>query len=130
MIPFLFKTVKEPFVIQRRNDILTVVEVKADDEALQTIMSVKQTQGVNPKTLSAFKFVPLQPIIENSLVTYLEDEITKAKQAFEKFGDKVVVTFNDLAIATLAKNDAFRSTQFAQFTTLSSDSREIILGRP
>src|SRR5205807_8365839 len=73
------------------------------DEALQTIMAVKKVEGVNPRALSAFKFVPLNPVIENSLTTHLEDEITKAKNAYEKFGNSVVVTFNDLAVATFVK---------------------------
>ena len=81
---------------------------------------LKEAEGVNTRALSEFKFIPLNPVVENSLATHLEDETTKAKTAYEKFGNTVAVTFNDLAVATLAKNGAFQSAQFAKLT-LASD---------
>lgn len=93
------------------------------NNALQTIMAVKKAEGVNLRTLSEFKFVPLEPVISNSLSTYLEDEVTKAKAAYEKFGNTIAVTFNDLAVATLKKNDAFEMTQGVQ---LSLDNRSFL----
>lgn len=87
------------------------------DNALQTMMGIKKSEGVN----LAFKFVALQPIIENSLSTYQANEITKATEAYNKHGNQVVVTFNDLAVATLAINNAFKIVNFAQLT-LPSDT--------
>lgn len=93
------------------------------DEALQTTMTIKKAEGVNARALSAFKFVPLNPVVENSLATHLDDEITKAIKAYENFGNGVVVTFNDLAVATLVKNGAF---QFAQLTPSNNSPRKTI----
>lgn len=92
-------------------------------ESLETIMTIKKEEGINPRALSAFKFVPLQPIISNSLATHLNDELTKAQMAYKQFGNVVAVTFNDLAIATLSKSEAFSFGQFAQFS-LSGDAIE------
>lgn len=84
------------------------------DKALTTIMRIKKEAGEPIRTLSEFKFIELQPVITNSLDSYLEDEITKAKNAYEQFGDRITVTFNDLAVATLAKNGAFQKHTSAQ----------------
>jgi hypothetical protein len=90
-------------------------------EALQTIMIFKEKEGIDRRTLSKFEFVPLKPIIEYSLETYVNDEITKAKNAYEKFGNRIAITFNDLSIATFAKNNAFiNCTQFAQLNLETS----------
>ena len=84
-------------------------ELAKIDAALKVIMSIKKEEIASLGTLSEFKFVELQPIIANSLESHLEDEITKATVAYERFGDKVAVTFNYLAIATLVKNNAFKN---------------------
>lgn len=86
------------------------------NEALQTMMAMKQAEDTDSKTLSAFKFIPLKPVIANSLASHLEDEITKATKGYEQFGNQISVSFNDLAIATLVKNNAFRSNLCAQLT--------------
>lgn len=93
------------------------------DTALQVVMEIKKSSGVAPKTLSEFKFVHLQPIIKNSLATHLQDEITKASEAYAQYGNIVAVTFNDLAMATLAKNGAFKIKISAQLM-LSDKSLE------
>jgi hypothetical protein len=85
------------------------------DWALKTMIADRKEKGVNPKTLSAFEFVPLQPIIENSHASYFNDELTKAKKAYQTFGNKVAVTFNDLAVATLAMSKAFHAKESAEF---------------
>lgn len=82
------------------------------DAALKIIMNTKKEEGAHPKTLSEFKFVELEPIIDNSLESHLEDEVTKATKAYDRFGDEIVVTFNDLAMATLSKNFAFKGYTF------------------
>lgn len=101
-------------------------ELAKIDEALQIIMAIKKTEGANPRTLSEFKFVPLQPVITNSLATYSEDEITKARSSYEQFGDTIALTFNDLAVATLAKNGAFKATQYAQLELTHNTSKNTI----
>lgn len=97
------------------------------EEALQTMMRIKKEKGTNVRALSNFKFVPLQPIIDNSLETYLESETDKAKNAYQKYGNNIAVTFNDLAVATLAKNDAFSSDKCVDLT-LSSAYQCLSLG--
>jgi hypothetical protein len=94
------------------------------NEALQATMAIKKAEGVNTRALSEFKFVELQPIIENSLASYLDDEKTKAIKAYERFGDVVAVTFNDLAIATLAKNSAFKFDHAAQLSMTNNSFRK------
>lgn len=89
-------------------DIVTI------ETALKTIMDAKKAAGANPWEVADYKFVELTPIIESSKATYLDDEVEKATKAYEQFKDTVAVTFNDLAIATLALNDAFQERAFAQ----------------
>ena len=74
--------------------------------ALDNIMNIKKSE-TNPRILSEFKFVELNPIIENSIDSHLKEETEKASDAYDKFKDKIAVTFNDLAITTLAKSGAF-----------------------
>lgn len=83
-------------------------DVTKIDTALKTIMGIKKIEGAPLRILSEFKFVELQPLISNSLESHLDDEITKATKAYNTFGDKIAVTFNDLAMATLSKNSAFK----------------------
>ncbi len=83
------------------------------ESALKTIMNVKIASGAKPWEVADYKFVELTPIIESSKATYLEDEIVKATKAYEQFKDSVAVTFNDLAVATLALNGAFQERNFA-----------------
>lgn len=101
--------------IQCRDEDLNKIE-----ESLQSMMRVKKEKGANLRALSDFKFVPLQPLIDNSLETYSESEVNKAKNAYQKFGNKIAVTFNDLAVATLAKNGAFSSNESVELTLPSA----------
>ena len=92
----------------------TDADIAKLEAALRVIMEMKKKEGAPPRNLLEFRFVELEPIITNSLETYLEDEITKATNAYDKFGNKVAVTFNDLAIATLAKNNVFKKDTAAE----------------
>lgn len=94
------------------------------DEALQTTMAIKKSQGVNPRALVAFKLVSLEPIIQSSLNTYLDSEIVKATKAYNEFGNSVAVTFNDLAVATLAQSKALRSTVCTGLTISNNNSND------
>lgn len=96
------------------------------NEALQTTMFIKKKENVNPRALSEFKFVTLEPVIANSLATHLDDEITKARKAYEQFGNLVAVTFNDLAVATLAKNGAFQPNLMAQLNSLNNTIKNTV----
>lgn len=61
--------------------------------------------------LSAFKFVPLEPLVENSKATYDKDEVSKAQNAYTQFQDSVAVTFNDMAVATFAQGNALQHSR-------------------
>lgn len=89
------------------SDILTI------ESALKSIMEAKKAAGAKPWEVADYKFVELTPIIESSKATYLDDEIVKASKAYEQFKETVAVTFNDLAVATLALNGAFQERTFA-----------------
>lgn len=89
-------------------DIVTI------EAALKQIMDAKKAAGAKSWEVADYKFVELTPIIENSKATYLDDEVVKATKAYEQFKDAVAVTFNDLAVATLALNGAFQERAFAQ----------------
>jgi hypothetical protein len=54
----------------------------------------------------SFRFARLDALVSNACATYSLDEKSKAERAWEQFGTEVVVTFNDLAVATLATNGA------------------------
>ncbi len=61
--------------------------------------------------LSAFKFIPLEPLVENSKATYDKDEVSKAQNAYTQFQDSVAVTFNDMAVATFAQGNALQHSR-------------------
>lgn len=84
------------------------------EKALKGIMDAKKAAGAKPWEVAEYKFVELTPIIESAKATYLDDEVVKATKAYEQFKDTVAVTFNDLAMATLALNGAFQERTFAQ----------------
>lgn len=84
--------------------------------ALNTIMGIKKEAGAKPWEVTDFRFVELQPIIDSSLASYADDELVKATKAYESFKDLVAVTFNDLAVATLAKNGAFTHRSYARLS--------------
>ncbi len=78
---------------------------------LQKIMQITSKTNQSFKTLSNFKFVELTRIIQTSLETHLLTEEEKAMKAYQQFGNNIAVTFNDLAIATLAKHNALLMQQ-------------------
>jgi hypothetical protein len=86
------------------------------EDALGKLVAHQAAQGKAPRVKMEFKFVPFDPVVENSLASYRDDEITKARTAYDHFQDKVVVTFNDLAMATLAENQALQQTRYASLT--------------
>lgn len=85
------------------------------EEALKTIMAIKTAEGANLRTLTAFQFTKIKPILGNSLNNYLKSELEKATNAYEKYGNQIAVTFNELAVATLALNGAFAKTSIESF---------------
>jgi hypothetical protein len=90
------------------------IDIIMIETALKEIMDAKKTAGGKPWEVADYKFIELTPIIESSKATYLDDEIVKARKAYEQFKDTVAVTFNDLAVATLTLNGAFQERTFAQ----------------
>lgn len=103
---------------------------KIEKALASNIESQKSASAV----LSAFKFVPLEPLIENSKSTYDKDEVSKAQNAYNQFQDAVAVTFNDMAVATFAQGDALQhsrpahlSLPVANFSAPSSVSQPPLL---
>jgi len=75
-------------------------------KALASSMEVKRIQGEDTRTLMSFRFARLDALVSNACATYALDEKSKAERAWEQFGAEVAVTFNDLAVVTLASNGA------------------------
>ena len=75
-------------------------------KALASSMEIKRMQGEDTRTLMSFRFARLDALVSNACATYSLDEKSKAERAWEQFGTEVVVTFNDLAVATLATHGA------------------------
>ncbi len=73
-------------------------------KALASSMTVKRAQGEDTRSLMSFRFARLETLVGNACATYSLDEKAKAEQAWQQFGSEVAVTFNDLAVATLASN--------------------------
>ena len=80
----------------------------AIEEALKTVLS--SSTGPESKVVTNFSFAVLEPMIQNSAEFWDKDEITKAQSAWEKYGNEITVTFNDLAVVALKKSNAFEST--------------------
>ncbi len=72
--------------------------------ALVSSMALKRAQGEDTRSLMSFRFARLDALVGNACATYSLDEKAKAEQAWQQFGAEVAVTFNDLAVATLARN--------------------------
>ncbi len=72
--------------------------------ALVSSMALKRAQGEDTRSLMAFRFARLDALVGNACATYSLDEKAKAEQAWQRFGPEVAVTFNDLAVATLARH--------------------------
>lgn len=66
--------------------------------------------------LSQFTFMELDSVIQNSCISYMEGEVEKAEKGYE---EKIAVIFNDLAVATLAKEGAFQWSNPAPFQVQS-----------
>lgn len=81
----------------------------SDDEfaliskALDSSTEARRTHG-SSQTLMAFRFASLDAMVANASATYAMNEKDKAEHAWQQFGNQVAVTFNDLAVATLAGN--------------------------
>ncbi len=75
--------------------------------ALVSSMEIKAAKGEPTRSLQPFNFVALEPIIDNSNASYAMDEVDKANQAYGKYQNQICLTFNDMAMAALAKNGAF-----------------------
>lgn len=94
-------------------------DLRQVDEALAETMRINKEKGANPRALSSFRFVQFEPLVANSIDSFLDTELVKAKKAYEKYGNQVAVTFNDLAVATLAKSGAFQLEQSASLSLSS-----------
>lgn len=70
-------------------------------KALDSSTDARRTHG-SSQTLMAFRFASLDAMVANASATYAMDEKDKAEHAWQQFGNQVAVTFNDLAVATLA----------------------------
>ncbi len=79
-------------------------QLEALGTALASSMAMKRTQGEDTRTLMSFCFAKRDTLVANAIATYALDEKAKAEQAYRQFGSEVAVTFNDLAVATLAQN--------------------------
>ncbi len=98
----------------KMNYVTVVKHIQCDDEdcqqltrALESSMAIKAAKGEPTRSLQPFNFVALEPIIDNSNASYALDEVDKANQAYAKYKNQICLTFNDMAMAALAKNGAF-----------------------
>lgn len=103
----------------------TDADLRIIEDALQSLSAIAKDKGLPPRAISDYHFVALQPVIQNAVATHMDNEEEKARKAFEQFGNKIAVTFNDLAMATLAKCDAFKCKEAAtlQLTSRLSHSK-------
>lgn len=95
--------------------------------ALQAIIDVKKMEGANLRTLSEFTFVPLNPVIQNSISLYEKDEEAKATIAYMQYKNEATVAFNDLSVATLKQNGAFDTSKFVKLIVLAKVGRRLCL---
>ncbi len=98
----------------KMNYVTVVKHIQCDDEdcqqltrALVSSMAIKAAKGEPTRSLQPFNFVALEPIIDNSNASYAMDEVDKANQAYGSYKNQICLTFNDMAMAALAKNGAF-----------------------
>lgn len=84
----------------------TYEELETIENALKTIMDVKQSQGEQPRNLSNFKFYPFINTMKNATAEYLiqRTELEKAEIAHH---NNAFVTFNDLCLETFRINGTY-----------------------
>lgn len=106
--------------IQTTDDNLRIIE-----DALKTLSELAKAKGLPPRAISDYHFAALQLVIQSATDTYMDKEEEKARKALERYGEQIAVTFNDLAMATLAKADAFKCNEAAklELTTGLKNSR-------
>lgn len=97
----------------------TDAEIENLDSALKKMIETKTSENSQRPPL-LFSLENMQLIIESSKESYQKTEVEKAKIAYDKFKDRVAVTFNDLAVAHLANNEAFKTTIHAKLNLSSN----------
>ncbi|MDI9819917.1 MULTISPECIES: hypothetical protein [unclassified Legionella] len=85
-------------------------DLREIENALQTIMDYKKSQGEQPRNLSDFKFYPFINTMKNATSGYLIErtELEKAEIAHK---NKAFVTFNDLCLETFRVNGSYAKGQ-------------------
>jgi hypothetical protein len=108
------------------------------EEIAKTAKEVRDLTNTK-KRLVSFAAVPVEQLIKNSQQTYMiqhekddagkiikSAELIKAEIAYAKYGNIVAVAFNDLAVATMAENGAFKTKE--RVAELALPAQRVTLG--